>query len=235
MKRFWADARAVATPGGQAIHLDGRPLRTPKGAPLLLPAAPLAEAIAAEWQAAPDEFAPASLPLTGLANAAIDIVAADPPALAATLAAYAAADLTCYRAQGPQPLVARQVAAWEPPLKAVEAAHGLVFRRTAGVTPVAQPPETLARVSALLASMTPLELGGLSPLVTLSGSLVLPLALHLGALDAEAAFAASHVDELWQAEHWGEDEEAAAARQARAASFQAAARFLALVRAKAMP
>lgn len=229
MKRFWAEAAAGPADGGWGILLDGKPVRTPARADLVVPCAPLADAIAAEWAAIEGDLTPGALPLTGLANAAIDIVGADPAAFAATLAAYAEADLTCYRAEGPQPLVARQVAQWEPPLKAVEARHGLLFRRTAGVVHVAQPPATLDRVRALFAGLSPWQLAPLQPLVALSGSAVLGLCVLHGDLEPEAAFAAGHLDEAWSAEQWGSDALAEADRDGRWQQFAAAARFLTLL------
>lgn len=228
MKRFWTTAEAAGEDGGFAILLDGRRVRTPKGAPLVLPNRGLGEAVAAEWAAAGEKVDPRAMVLTGLANAAIDLVAPDVPRFAASLAGYAASDLTCYRADHPPALVARQVAAWEPVLKAVEERHGLLFRRTAGVVPVAQPQATLSRVEGLLGAMDPFALAALQPIVSLSGSLVLALALKDGMLTAEACFAAGALDEDWQAEQWGPDTEAAAQRAARRHLFLAAARFLAL-------
>ncbi len=229
MKRFWTAAEAGQTGGGWGVALDGRPLRTPKRAPLEVPTQALARAIAAEWAAVVDEVTPAAMPLTGVANAAIDIVGADPQGFAASLAAYGETDLTCYRADGPQQLVARQVAAWEPPLKAVEARHGLLFCRTAGVMHVRQPPETVARLHRLLGGLSPWQLAPLQPLVTLTGSVVLGLSVLEGLLDAQAAFAAAHLDDLWQAEQWGADALAEADRAGRRAQMEAAARFLALL------
>jgi chaperone required for assembly of F1-ATPase len=229
VKRFWTAATVAPRDCGHVVELDGRPLRTPGRAELVLPAAPLAKAVAAEWAAVDGELAPGAMPLTGLANAAVDIVAADPKAFAASLAHYAESDLTCYRAEGPQPLVARQVAAWEPPLKAIEARHGLVFRRTAGVMHVPQPDDTLARLRAVLDELSPWQLAPLQPLVTLSGSVVLGLSVLHAVLDAEAAFAAGHVDDLWQAEQWGSDALAEADRAGRWQQFAAAARFLRLL------
>lgn len=229
MKRFWTAADAVPAEGGWGIALDGRPVRTPKRAALVLPAESLAKAIADEWASVDGEVKPGTMPLTGIANAAVDIVGADPEGFAAGLAAYGASDLTCYRADGPQPLVARQVAAWEPPLKAVEARHRLVFRRTAGVMHVAQPAETLARLQAVFAGFSPWQLAPLQPLVTISGSAVLALGVVDGVLGAEAAFDAGHLDEAWQAEQWGEDSLALEARRERWAQFEAAARFLRLL------
>lgn len=229
MRRFWREVTTAPAEGGHGVLLDGRPVRTPKRAALVVPSPALATAIAAEWAGAGETVSAADMPLTGLANAALDIVAPDPASFAAGLAAYGASDLTCYRAEAPADLIGRQVAAWEPVLKAVEQAHGLVFRRTAGIVHVDQPAETLARLEALLAALPPFRLAGLAPLITLSGSVVLGLAVADGLLEAEAAFAAAELDSLWQAERWGEDAEAAAARADREAAFAAAARFLALL------
>ncbi|WP_448586275.1 ATP12 family protein [Thermaurantiacus sp.] len=227
MRRFW---RAASAGDDGRILLDGRPVRTPKGAPLQLPTPALAAAVAAEWHGAPDRLDPRALPLTGLANAAIDLVAPDVHAFAEGLAAYAAHDLTCYRAEGPPELVGRQVAAWEPVLKAVERTHGLVFRRTTGVASIDQPPATLARVATLFAACDPFTLAALSPLVTIPGSAVIALALLGGQVTPGDALAAAEVDERFQEERWGADGQAQAARAARARTFLAAARFLALLR-----
>jgi chaperone required for assembly of F1-ATPase len=229
VKRFWTAADTAPSEGGWGVTLDGRPLRTPRRAPLDVPTQALARAIAAEWAAVEDEVRPGTMPLTGIANAAVDIVSADPLAFAASLASYGESDLTCYRAEGPQPLVARQVAAWEPPLKAVEARHGLLFRRTAGVMHVPQPAETVARLHGLLSGLSPWKLAPLQPLVTLTGSVVLGLSVLEGVLDAQDAFASAHLDDLWQAEQWGTDALAEADREGRRAQLEAAARFLSLL------
>lgn len=231
MKRFWTEVGIERTEAGHGIVLDGRPVRTPGRRPLQLPGAALADAVAAEWRAVEGFVRPDALPLTGIANAAIDIVAPDVPAFAAGLARYALTDLLCYRAEGPHALVARQVAAWEPPLKALEARHGLLFRRTAGIVPVAQPDATLARVTDLLERSGPWALAPLQPIVAIGGSLVLGLAMLDGMIDAQACWFAARLDEEWQAEHWGHDEDAAAQELARRRDFMAAAEFLRLLAA----
>lgn len=228
MKRFWSRAVAVADGGGHAIVLDGRPVRTPRGNRLRLPARPLAEAIAAEWQAVESEVRPHAMPLTGLANAALDIVADDPVAFAATLSAYARTDMLCYRADHPVPLVRRQAEAWDPLLAWAEARFDIVIRRTAGIAPIAQTPHMLAKLDAAYAAEPPFRLAALSPLVTLSGSAILPLALAAGVIEPDAAWSAALLDELWQAEQWGEDALAAASRADRRHQFNAACRFLEL-------
>ncbi len=227
MKRFYKMAEA-AVDGG--ILLDGRPVRTPRRNLLKLPDPTLAATVAAEWAAQGEDILPATMPATGLANAAIDHVAPDPHAFAAGLARYAASDLLCYRADGPAGLVARQAAAWDAPLAWARRRYDVELRVTTGIVHVAQPAETLARLGAATAARDPFALAALSPLVTIPGSLVLALAVAEGALEADAAFAAAMVDELWSAERWGEDDLALQSRGNRRREYLAAAGFLDLMR-----
>lgn len=222
MKRFWKDVSVE----GHEITLDGRPVRTPGRAPLALPTRALAEAVAAEWRAVGETIDPRAMPFTGLANAAIDRVAPDPAAFAAGLAAYGESDLLYYRAEGPAPLVARQAEAWDPLLDWARGRYDVHFETAAGVMHRPQPAATVARLSEAVAALDSFRLAGLSPVVTISGSLVAALALIEGAADAETVWRAAHVDEDWQAEQWGEDELATRARDARRADFDAGARFL---------
>jgi chaperone required for assembly of F1-ATPase len=233
MQRFWARAEAVpAEAGGWAVALDGRGLRTPARAPLVVPAEALARAIAAEWDGVAGEVRPGALPLTGLANAAIDRAG---PELAAQLAAFGESDLTCYRAEGPPELVARQAAQWDPPLAWARARFDVALTLATGVMHAPQPPATLARLRAAVEALDGFRLAGLHPVVTVTGSLVLGLALLEGAIDAEAAWTAGALDELWQAERWGEDALAQRARAARRADLMAGARFLALLDGRPPP
>lgn len=225
MKRFYKDAAVVAGEGGHAVHLDGRPVRTPARAPLMLPTIALAQAVADEWRAQGESIDPAAMRATGLANAAIDRIAPDIAGFAAGIAAYGESELLCYRAEGPQALADRQAAAWDPLLDWARARYDITFRVTAGIVPVAQPPETLARLAAAVAALDPFTLAGLSVLVSIGGSLVCGLALIEGAADVESVWAATELDELWQAEQWGEDAHAAARRALRRAEFDAAAAF----------
>lgn len=229
MKRFWTQATLVESDGGLEIRLDDRPVRTPRRAPLILPTHALAEAVAAEWQAVEDEVKPALMPLTGMANAAIDHVAADPAHFVRALSAYAETDLLCYRAEHPELLMERQAAIWDPVMQAVETNLGLRFQTIGGVRFAAQPEATLARVGALLTELSHWQLAALQPIVSISGSAILGLALLHGLTDAEAAFAAGALDELWQEEQWGIDTEAMKLRESRRAGFDAAARFLGLL------
>jgi chaperone required for assembly of F1-ATPase len=225
MKRFYKD---VAIADG-AILLDGRPVRTPARAKLTLPSPALAEAVAEEWRSQGETIDPRSMAMTGLANAAIDRVAPDPAAFAAPLAAYAETDLLCYRAEAPDDLVAAQATAWDPLLDWARTRYDVHFEVTAGILHVAQPPATIIRLAEALAARDAFALAPMSPLVTISGSLVAALALAESVISADDAFAATHADELWQAEQWGEDYLATQARALRRADFLAAARFLTLL------
>jgi chaperone required for assembly of F1-ATPase len=226
VKRFYREASVGE---GGRILLDGRPVKTPGRRDLALSADALAGAIADEWNAQEREIEPRLMPLTGLANAALDRVAPDPAAFARGLAAYGESDLLYYRAEGPAPLVSRQAERWDPILAWAQQRYDAVFELASGVIHMPQPAETLARIDAAVAARDPFALAGLSPLVTISGSLLVALALAEGAIPLATAWAAATLDEQWQAEHWGEDAEAAAALANRRRDFEAAARFLALL------
>ena len=225
MKRFW---KTVTIADG-AIELDGRPVRTPARALLTLPTPQLAEAVAEEWRSVGDELDPRAMPLTGLANAAIDQIAPNPAPFAADLARYGESDLLCYRAEMPEPLVERQAAQWDPLLDWARTRYDVHFETTAGIMHRPQPPATIARLQEVVAALDPFRLAALSPVVTISGSLVAALALLEGAADRDTVWRAAQLDEDWQAEQWGEDELATRARNVRRADFDAAVRFLSLL------
>jgi chaperone required for assembly of F1-ATPase len=229
MKRFWKEAAAVRDEDGWAIELDGKPLRTPARQRLVLPTEALAMAIANEWKGAGEEIDPRAMPLTGLANAAIDRIAADPQAFAAELAKYAESDLACYRADTPRALVLRQEESWDTLLSWARGRFDVDFCTTAGIVHVAQPDATVRRLGDVVGSLDPFRLAGLSSLVTIGGSLVAALAVLEGHLTPEQAWQAVTIDEQWQAEQWGADAEAQAALEARHRDFLAGARFLELV------
>lgn len=232
MKRFYRDATVVAEDGGHAVRLDDRFVRTPARAPLILPTIALAEAVASEWRAQGDSIDPRMMPMTGMANAAIDQIAPDPAPFAAGIARYAQSDLLCYRADGPHELVARQSLLWDPLLDWARGRYGVGFEVTQGIIPVPQPPATLQRLADVVAARDPFGLAGLSTLVTLSGSLVCGLAVVDGGFDAQSVWDAADIDEIWQAEQWGEDAEAAARSSRRAHEFLTACAFCAVSRVR---
>lgn len=229
MKRFFDKAAAQPMEGGFGIALDGRPVRTPAKAALLVPTQALADAIAGEWNAQGAKLDPRSMPLTGLANAAIDRIAPDPALFAASLAVFGESDLVAYRADSPPSLIVRQAAAWDPVIDWARRRYDVEFTATTGVIHHPQPAATLERLRAAVAARTPFELAGLNALVTISGSLLIGLAMLEREIDAEAGWLAGHVDELWQAEQWGDDELAQKARVSRRGDFDASARFLSLL------
>ncbi len=229
MRRFYAEAAVRSHGDAHAILLDGRPVKTPAKAPLAVPARALADAIAAEWNAQGAKIEPRTMPLTGLAHAAIDRVAPDPGAFAAGLARYGENDLLCYRADAPAALVRRQAEAWDPLLAWARRRFDVDLTVTAGVIHRAQPAITVERLARAVTAHDAFTLAALSPLVTIAGSLVIALALAEGAISFDEAWRAATIDESWQAEQWGEDAEAAAALANRRAEFEAAYRFLTLV------
>lgn len=227
-RRFWREATCMAEDGGFAVRLDGRAVRTPAKAPLLLPTLAMAEAVAAEWQAQEGEVRPATMPVTQSANSAIDKVAPQTEGVLAEVCGYGGTDLLCYRAEGPAELVARQSAAWDPLLDRAARELAAPLVTAVGVMHVPQPDASLHRLRALVAAQGAFRLTALHDLVALSGSLVLGLAVVRGWLTPEAAWELSRIDEDWQAALWGEDAEAAAAAALRRAAFLHAARFHAL-------
>ena len=229
MKRFWTDVSVGQETGGWSIALDGRPVRTPARASLVVPNKALAEAIAGEWRDVEGEIDPRAMPLTGLANAAIDRVAPDKDTFATGLARYAEADLACYRADNPKELVERQAESWNALLAWARRRFDVDFVTTSGVAHVEQPPATVQRLAHAVASLDAFRLAGLSPLVTIGGSLIAALAVLEKAITPDEAWQAVSLDERWQLEQWGSDAEAEAALDNRRRDFMAAARFLELV------
>lgn len=230
MKRFYKRAEAVETGQAYTITLDGRPIRTPGKLTLDLPTRALAEALAGEWTAQGDEIKPETMPLTRLANSAIDRVQGHRAAVIDQIVAYAASDLVCYRAGEPADLVAWQQELWQPLLEWIEGRHGAAFRVTTGVAPLEQPAETLRAVAVAVARLESFPLTALHAATTACGSVVLGLALADGRLDSAAAWKAALLEELYQAERWGIEAEAESRRAAIRAEIDAAEALFVLCR-----
>lgn len=214
--------------GAFVVTLDGRPVRTPGRRPLHLPHRPMGEAVAAEWRDQGEEIAPATMPLTRLANTAVDRTAPLRAQVIEQVASYAETDLLCYRAEEPAELVARQAAEWQPVLDWLAEAHRARLAVTAGVAPVAQERAALLAVFTAVAAFDDFRLTGLHAATAAAGSVALGLALAAGRIDAEQAWRAAHLDELFQAERWGGDTEAERRRDALREEIAAAARFMTL-------
>jgi len=229
VKRFWKEVGIERAGEGWAIRLDGRPVKTPARAPLEVPTDALAEAVAEEWRGVSERIDPRTMPLTGLANAAIDRIKPVRETFAKGLANYAEADLACYRSEGPRALVDRQERDWDKLLGWARRRFDIDFMTTSGLMHVAQPQATVDRLSHEVAALDPFRLAGLSPLVTVGGSLVAALAVLEKAMTPEEAWDAVSIDDSWQIEQWGADAEAEAALENRRRDFMAAARFLDLL------
>ncbi len=229
MKRFWKAAEVVEADDGFGIALDGRRVKSPGRSDLVVPTRALANAIKTEWDECGETVDPRVMPLTGLSNAAVDRVSPDKQAFAGGLARYAESDLTCYRAEGPATLVVRQAESWDPLLGWARRRYDVNFACVAGVMHVAQPSDTVRKLGHAVTLLDAFQLAGLSPLVTIGGSLVAALAVLEEMMPAEGAWEAVSLDDRWQLEQWGDDTEARAALDARRRDFLAAARFLDLL------
>jgi chaperone required for assembly of F1-ATPase len=225
-KRFYEKVSVAEEDGGHVVMLDHRRLKTPGRATLALADRALAEALAAEWEAQTETINAALMPLTRIANSAIDGVARQMDATRADIVAYAGNDLLCYRAESPAELAARQAELWDPLLGWAEREFGARLLTGEGIVPVRQPDEALARIGAALGSIEPLPLAALHVATTLTGSAIIAMAVAFGRLAPEEAWAAAHVDEDWQIAQWGEDAEARARREMRWRDMEAAALVL---------
>lgn len=207
-KRFWKAAQTVQLDAGYTVHLDGRAVKTPAKNPLILPTRALTDLITAEWNAQQGTVDPETMPMTRRANSAVEKVTPQRAAVIDELAGYGASDLLCYRAEAPAELAQRQAQGWQPMLDWAARELGAPLQVTTGIVPIDQPAASLAALRGELQQMDAFALTGLHDLVAISGSLVLALAMAKGALTAQDGFDLSRIDETWQAQHWGCDEEA---------------------------
>ncbi|MDR0808745.1 MAG: ATPase [Gemmobacter sp.] len=224
-KRFWAAVAVEPCEGGFTIRLDGRAVKTPAKAPLVVPARALAERIATEWDAQEGPLRPETMPATRTANSAIDKVRPKFAEVAEMLAEYGGSDLLCYRAGGPEALVARQKAGWDPLLIWARQRFGAPLAVTEGVMHIPQPPASLAALRTAVFGCDEFRLAALHDLVAITGSLILGLAVAEGRIGAGEAFDLSRIDERWQIEQWGEDAQATATEAAKCRALHEAAQF----------
>lgn len=222
-KRFWKEARIEETPGGFIVKLDGRDIRTPGKKPLIMPTRSLAEAVKDEWAAQGEKIDPETMPVTRTINSAIDKVAPQRASVIELIAAYGDADLLCYRATSPDELVRRQSEAWDPLLDWSASALGARLQPVAGVIHRPQDPTALDRLAGQVQMLSDIELAAFHDLVSLSGSLIIALAVVHAVDKVDRLWLASRIDELWQEQQWGKDEIATdLARQKQSAFLKAA-------------
>jgi len=224
-KRFYGHAGVVETSDGFAITLDDKPVRTPSGRALAAPIPGIADAIAAEWETQKEFIDPLTMPFTRFANSVVDAVVERVDAVADDVAKYLGSDLLFYRAGHPEALVAREAALWDPVLFWAADTLGAHFILAEGIVHVRQPETAIAAARAGFPA-DPWSIAALHVVTTVTGSALLALALLHGMLDADQVWAAAHVDEDWNIEKWGIDEEVAARRAARLVDFKAAAGIL---------
>ncbi len=229
-KRFWKEVTVGQTEGGFDIQLDGRPIKTPAKNVFVAPTRALAEAVAEEWHSQEGAMNPAAMPLTRYVNSTIDGITPRREEIVGMVAAYGESDLLCYRAEHPERLIARQAERWDPLLDWVRERYDAPLILASGVMPVTQPAPSVARLRKAVASHDDFALASLHDLVAISGSLVLGLAVSEGRLEASEALSLSRLDDDWQSEEWGVDEDAAAVAAIKAGEYAAAARLLELYR-----
>lgn len=229
-KRFWKSADVVQVADAFVVQLDGRSVKTPLKTPITVPTRAMADAMAAEWDAQGEKVAPMSMPVTRAVNATLDKVIPQRAEVADMLAKYGACDLLCYRATHPEALSLRQEAVWDPLLEWAKIRFGAELRTTQGVIHVTQSPDAIAALRARVHQFTPWELTAFHEFVTITGSLVIGLAAAEAAFAMDTLWQSARIDEDWQAEQWGEDDEATETANAKRADFLQAATFLALAR-----
>jgi len=228
-KRFWKEATVGEVSGGYGVLLDGRPVRTPAKAPLIVPTREMAAAIAAEWDAQEGKIDPLSMPVTRGANAAIDKVSAQHAEVVTMLADYGDADLICYRATFPEELIARQAAAWDPLILWAKTDLGAALVPIQGVIHRPQDPDALRCLHDQVAKLDAFALAAFHDLVSLSGSLIIGFAVLHNSKTAEELWSLSRIDEAWQQEQWGEDDEALETAAIKKSAFLQAKVFLTLL------
>ena len=224
-KRFWKEVSVAEDEGGFRVELDGRPVRTPAKTLLVVPTRAMADLIASEWDSQEEGVNPETMPVTRSANAALDKVAVQFDEVAEMLAAYGETDLLCYRADSPVELQARQSEAWDPILDWLYETLGVRLSVAAGIMPVEQSSEGQVILANRVKSLSPFELAAFHDLVAMSGSLVLALAVIERRLDPQAAWDSSRVDEKWQEDQWGPDDEATRIAEYKQGEFLTAARI----------
>lgn len=229
LKRFWTEVNLQESEQGFGILLDGRPVKTPAKTAMAVPARSLAEAIAEEWRAVDGAIDPLRMPLTRAANAAIDKVAIQFEEVADMLADYGASDLLCYRAEGPKPLQDRQAEGWDPLLDWADKTYGTRLKIGYGLMPMCQDADAVARLRAVVHAKSVFQLTALHDLVGITGSLVLGLAVADQEITPERGYELSRIDEQWQIDQWGPDDEAAELAASKLGQLQQAYVFLSLV------
>lgn len=225
-KRFWSEVAVIAKGDGLTVTLDGHTIRTPSKADLIVPTRALADAIAEEWSKQEGEIDPLTMPTTRAANAALDKVANNRDAVIEMLVEYGDTDLILYRAERPPELQKRQTEKWDDLVAWAQGQFGISLTATAGIMPIEQSADCLDAYRRYLQAFDAFQLTGVHDLITLSGSFVIGAAVAENHLSVSEAWLAARVDEQWQQEQWGEDEDAVKAAEVKKADFVFALKLL---------
>jgi len=227
-KRFWKKVDVVSLEKGFCIKLDEKILKTPAKKEMLLPTKALAKKIAAEWDRQVDEIDPNSMPFTKSANAALDKVFEQIEEVSSLVCDYGDTDLLYYRADSPAELKMRQQSSWDPIIDWAKETFEVKINCGTGILYIPQERELIYKLSKEISVLSSFQLTGLYDIVSITGSLILGLATINGRLSAEEAFNLSRIDELWQIEQWGVDEEAQAVSDLKYGSIMHAQEFFTL-------
>ncbi len=229
-KRLYKDVKVEETAGGFVVKLDGRAMKTPAKQPLVIAVREIAEAVAMEWCAQEEEISQEAMPMMRFVCTSLDQVALQRSVVEVETAKYCETDLLCYRVKEPAELVRRQAVAWQPLLDWAGVRYGAQLSITSGITAIEQDADAIARLTTAVARESDLTLTGLQFAAAATGSLIISLALMEGEIDAERAWLTAHVDEHWQLERWGADEELSERLKNLRREISAVSNFLALSR-----
>ncbi|WP_379554437.1 ATP12 family chaperone protein [Qipengyuania sp. DGS5-3] len=230
MKRFYEEVSTAQVADGWQVMLDARAIKTQGGAAQIAPTKALADILASEWETQGEELDPKLFRARDMIDYALDVIAADPATTAQRIVPYADTDTLCYRAEPEEPLFARQQEVWEPLLSAFEAREGVAMQRISGIMHRPQSAEAMAALGRKLAALDAFTLAALETTTALSASLCIGLSALENGADSDALWRAANLEEDWQAELWGLDEEAEARSAKRRDDFLFAIRFAASAR-----
>lgn len=206
-RRFYEEVNVTEVNGGFIVRLDAHELKTPAKKPLVMPTVALAQHVADEWRAQETDIDSYSMPTMRLVSTALDRVADVPMETAQAFAAYGMSDLLCYRAENPDKLVKKQADAWDPILDWAKNRFDMSFEVTQGILPINQPADNEGRLLAI-AGTDVFRLTGLAHMAAILGSAILATAADEAHIDAQQAYQLAFLDDLYQIDEWGSDEEA---------------------------
>ena len=208
MKRFYKTASVEQSEGGWVVLLDGRTIKTPAQNALAVPTKALANEVAEEWARQGEAVDIQGMHLTRLVNVALDRTPEQRGGMVDEVVKYCETDLLCFLAETPADLRARQMEHWRPVREWAGKHLDVVLMEVPdGLLAAPQPPASLQAARAYGDGLDDLKLTGLNFGLGLFGSALLAMAVCEGHIKAGQAYESSILDELYQAEHWGKDEE----------------------------